>query len=65
MTTHTEEDLKTFFVEYQNTLMKYGVKCAKYIYNIYESGVRIGSPTGKILIVPTHINELYTASSKN
>lgn len=65
LTTHSEEDLKTFFVEYQNALSKYGIRRAKYIYNMDESGVRVGCPTGEIVIVPTQIKELYTASPEN
>ncbi|RPA95960.1 hypothetical protein L873DRAFT_1845620 [Choiromyces venosus 120613-1] len=46
-----EEDVKDFFVEYQNTLSKYVIK--------------IGCPTGEIVIVPTQVKEVYTASSEN
>jgi len=65
MTTHTEDDLKTFFVEYQNTLTKYSIKRPKYINNMDELGGRIGCPTRVIIIVPTDIKELYTASPEN
>ncbi|RPA96088.1 hypothetical protein L873DRAFT_1791846 [Choiromyces venosus 120613-1] len=65
ITTHSEEDVKDFFVEYQNTLLKYGIKRAKYIFNMDESGVRIGCPTGEIIIIPTQVKELYTASPEN
>ena len=63
--THSEEDLKAFFVEYQNTLTIYGIKRAKYIYNMDKSGVRVGCPSGEIVIVPTHVKELYTACPEN
>ena len=63
--TYTEDDLKTFFVLYLNTLTQYGIKRAKYIYNIHELGVIIVCSTGEILIVPTYIHELYTANLKN
>ena len=63
--THSEEDLKNFFVEYQNTLAKYGINRAKYIFNMDESGIRIGCPTGEIVIVPTEVKELYTGSPEN
>ena len=63
--THSEEDLKNFFVEYQNTLSKYGINRAKYIFNIDKSDIRIGCPTGEIVIVPTEVKELYTASPEN
>jgi len=63
--THTEEDLKTFFVNYQNTLAKYNIDKAKYIYNMDESGVRIGCPAGEVVIVPTEVKELYTTSPEN
>jgi len=65
MTTHTEDDLKIFFVEYQNTLKKYSIKRPKYINNMDELGGRIGCPTRVIIIVPTDIKELYTASPEN
>ncbi|RPA99774.1 hypothetical protein L873DRAFT_1618509, partial [Choiromyces venosus 120613-1] len=35
------------------------------IYNMDESGVRIGCPTGEIIIVPTEVKELNTASPEN
>jgi len=63
--THTEEDLKTFFVNPQNTLAKYNIDKAKYLYNMDESGVRIGCPAGKVVIVPTEVKELYTTSPEN
>jgi len=65
LTTHSEADLKAFFIEYQNTLTKYGIQRAKYIYNMDESGVRVGCPTGETVIVPTEIKELSTASPEN
>ncbi|RPB04969.1 hypothetical protein L873DRAFT_1840235 [Choiromyces venosus 120613-1] len=65
ITTHSEEDVKDFFVEYQNTVSKYGIKRAKYIFNMDESGVRIGCPTGEIIIVLIQVKELYTASLEN
>jgi len=63
--THTEEDLKTFFVNYQNALSKYNIDKAKYIYNMDEFGVRIGCPAGEVVIVPTEVKELYTSSPEN
>ncbi|RPA90051.1 hypothetical protein L873DRAFT_1795729 [Choiromyces venosus 120613-1] len=63
--TQSKEDLERFFVEYENTLIKCGIKCAKYIANIDESGVCIRCPTGKIVIVPTQVKELYTTSPEN
>jgi len=65
MPTHTEDDLKTFFVEYQNTLTKYSIKRPKYINNIDELGGRISCPTRVIIIVPTDIKKLYTSSPEN
>lgn len=65
LTTHSEEDLKTCFVEYQNTLSKYGIRHAKYISNMDEFGVRVGCPTGETVVVPIEIKELYTASPEN
>ncbi|RPA94213.1 hypothetical protein L873DRAFT_1939923 [Choiromyces venosus 120613-1] len=65
ITTHTEEDLKTFFTNYQENLDCYGIHHARYIYNMDESVVRIGCPTGEIIVVPTEVKELYTASPEN
>ncbi|RPA96909.1 hypothetical protein L873DRAFT_1791349 [Choiromyces venosus 120613-1] len=52
--THSEENLERSFVEYENTLIKYD-----------ESGVHVGCPTGKIVIVSTQVKELYTANPEN
>ena len=65
VSTHSEEDLKSFFDKYQNTLVKYGIKRPKYIFNMDESGVRIECPPGDIVVVPTEIKELYTATPEN
>ena len=65
MITHTEDDPKRFFILYLNTLTKYGIKPTIYIYNMHGLEVIIVCSTGEILIVPTHIHELYTASLKN
>ncbi|RPA90056.1 hypothetical protein L873DRAFT_1795731 [Choiromyces venosus 120613-1] len=54
-----------FFTNYQETLDHYGIHHARYIYNIDESGVQIGCPTGEIIVVPTEVKELYTASLEN
>ncbi|RPB00719.1 hypothetical protein L873DRAFT_1600795, partial [Choiromyces venosus 120613-1] len=35
------------------------------IYNMDESGVRIGCPIGEIIVVPTEVKELYTAGPEN
>jgi len=63
--THSEEDLKSFFLDYQNTLSKYGIQQAKYVFNMDECDVRIGCSTGEIVVVPTEVKELYTASPEN
>jgi len=63
--THTEEDLKPFFVNYQNALSKYNTDKAKCIYNMNECGVRIGCSAGEVVIVSTEVKELYTSSSEN
>jgi len=63
--TYSEEDLKNLFLDYQNTLSKYGINCAKFIFNMEESGIRIGCSTGEIVIVLTHVKELYTVSPEN
>jgi len=63
--THKEEDLNTFFVNYQNALSKYNIDKGKYIYNMDESGVRIGCPAREVVIVPTEVKELYISSPEN
>ena len=63
--THSEEDLKSFFLEYQSILTQYHINQAKYILNMDESEVRIGCPTGEIIFVPMEVTELYTTSPEN
>lgn len=63
--TTNPEDLKVFFDEYQKILNKYHIKCAKYIHNMDESGVRIGCPTGETVIDTAKVKEQYTTSSEN
>ncbi|RPB04600.1 hypothetical protein L873DRAFT_1928029 [Choiromyces venosus 120613-1] len=62
---HSGADLQNFFLEYQNNLSKYGIRRLKYIYNMDESGFRIGCLTGEMVIVQTEVKELYTSSSEN
>jgi hypothetical protein len=37
----------------------------KNVLNMDESGARIGCPTGKYIIMPIEVKELYTASPEN
>jgi DDE superfamily endonuclease len=63
--THTEKDIENWFERYRYTLDKYKVQSARNIYNMDESGARVGCPTGEEVVVPIHIKELYTASPEN
>ena len=63
--THTEKDLEKWFEKYRCTLDKYKIRSGRNIYNMDESGVRVGCPTGEEVVVPTHTKELYTASPEN
>jgi hypothetical protein len=62
---HNEKDVEEWFDKYQATLDKYSIKTGKNIYNIDESGARVGYPTGEEVIVPVDVKELYTSSPEN
>ena len=38
---------------------------AKDIFNMDETGARVGCPKGEEVVVPTELNELYTSSPEN
>jgi len=62
---HTEKDLEVWFDKYRATLHKYGIKKAKNIHNMDETGARIGCPAGEEIIVPIDVKEVYTPSPEN
>ncbi|KAH6698144.1 hypothetical protein BKA61DRAFT_583519 [Leptodontidium sp. MPI-SDFR-AT-0119] len=62
---HTEEDVKKWFVELGEAIKKYKINSSKKILNIDESGVRVRCPSRESVIVPTEVKELYTASPEN
>jgi hypothetical protein len=62
---HTEQDVRNWFKEYQDTLAKYKIIKGKNVLNMDELGVRIGCPEGEHVIVLVEVKELYTASPKN
>ena len=63
--THTEEAVKAWFKEYQDTLAEYKITKGKNVLNMDESGARVGCPSGEHVIVPIEVKELYTASPEN
>lgn len=62
---HTEDEVQTWFEDYQATLTKYKITKPKYILNMDESGVRVGCPNGEEVVVPNEVVDLYTASPEN
>jgi hypothetical protein len=63
--THTDEDIKRWFNKYCTALNIHGIKKAKRVWNMDESGVRIGVPSSEQIVIPYHITELYTGGPEN
>jgi hypothetical protein len=63
--THDEKDVEEWFDKYRATLAKYGIRKGKNIYNMDESGARVGCPKGEEVIVPIEVKEMYTSSPEN
>jgi len=63
--THSEKDLEGWFGKYHATLDKYNIRKSRNIWNMDESGARVGCPNGEEVIVPIEVKELYTASPEN
>ncbi len=62
---HTEQDVKNWFKDYQETLTEYKITKGKQVLNMDESGARVGCPGGENIVVPVDVKELYTASPEN
>ena len=62
---HTEDDICKWFQEYRQTLHKFKINNARYVYNMDETGARAACPTGEKVIVPCNIRELYVGSPEN
>jgi hypothetical protein len=62
---HTEDDVKKWFKELEDTMEEYEIDSGKKLLNMDESGARVGCPTGERVIVPIEVKELYTASPEN
>lgn len=62
---HTEEDVKAWFLKYCDTLAEYKITTGKNVINMDESGARIGCPSGVNVVVPVGVKELYTSSPEN
>ena len=63
--THSEKDLEGWFEKYHATLDKYNIRKSRNIWNMDESGARVGCPNGEEVIVPIEVKELYTAGPEN
>src|SRR5271168_130121 len=60
---HTEEDIKKWFENELRPVLKHrNITHAKDIFNMDETGARVGCPKGEEVVVPTELNELYTSS---
>jgi DDE superfamily endonuclease len=63
---HTEADIKVWFEEKLRPIIKQrGISHAKDIFNMDETGARVGCPKGEEVVVPVELKELYTASPEN
>ena len=63
--THSEKDLEEWFGKYHAILDKYNIRKSRNIWNMDESGARVGCPNGEEVIVPIEVKELYTAGPEN
>ena len=63
---HTEADIKAWFEDKLRPVIKQrGISHAKDIFNMDETGARVGCPKGQEVVVPKHLKELYTSSPEN
>jgi len=58
------ETITNWFYKYQQFLIEKGIK-GEDIWNMDETGFRVGIPGGQTVIVPCNVTELYTPSPKN
>jgi hypothetical protein len=63
--THSEKDLEGWFGKYYATLDKYNIRKSRNIWNMDESGARVGCPNREEVIVLIEVKELYTTSPEN
>jgi hypothetical protein len=63
---YTEKNLCDWFKkEYKPALEFTGIKHRKYIHNINEKGCRIACPSGKEVVIPIRIKEMYIRVPEN
>ena len=62
---HDEKTVERWFQRFQAKLDERGIQSGSQIYNFDETGVRVGCPGGEVILVPTHVTELYTPSPEN
>ena len=65
MEIHTEEDIEAWFEKYEDALQRRGITEPKDIYNMDESGARIGVLKSEEVVLPIEQKEIHTASPKN
>jgi hypothetical protein len=58
------ETVTTWFQKYKQFIREHGIK-GEDIWNMDETGFRVGIPSGQTVIVPRTITELYTPSPEN
>lgn len=64
--THSEDDVASWFEKYQTLLKRYKITKPSNIYNMDESGVRVGCPLGDEALVPDDVEtEGYIPSPEN
>lgn len=62
---HTEKEVRNWFQGYYAVILKYNIKKGKNLLNIDKSGVKIGCPARKKVIVLVEVTNLYALSPKN
>lgn len=63
--THTWEDVEGWFVKYQQTLDRYKITRGANIWNMDETGARVGCPTSEKVVVHYSIKSMYNSSPEN
>ena len=62
---HTEDDIETWFGKYEDALQRRGITEPRDIYNMDESGARIGVVKWEEIVLPIEQKEIHTASPEN
>ena len=63
--THSEDDIAVWFKKLRADCIKFKIDRPEKMYNMDETGARVGCPASEEVVVPFATKELYTASPEN